>query len=55
MPRIAPTNLYVIADCQMPTFASGCANVSMRSTGYVLMKNFASTTQSTAPIVMPAA
>ena len=33
MPRMAPTNLYVIADCQMPTRASGCVKVSMRSTG----------------------
>ena len=56
MPRIAPTNLYVIADCHwLPATASGCANVSMRSTSFVLMKNSASTTHRTAPIAIPAA
>ena len=33
MPRMAPTNLNVIADCQPPTRASGWVNVSTRRIG----------------------
>ena len=55
MPRIAPTNLYVIADVKGPGSTSGCANRSTRSTSFVLMKNSASTTHRTAPIKIPAA
>ena len=45
----------VMADCQMPTLASGCVKVSIFSTGLVRMKKSASTTHSTAPITMPTA